>query len=478
MAPSSRGYAQRIRDPLHDLIKFGDCPFERMLWCVIQSRPYQRLRRIRQLGFSEFVYPGATHTRFMHSIGVFHNARRLMDIVRQHLGKVDDDKARITLAAALLHDVGHGPFSHSFENIGKEMNLKFSKHEIVSKEIIKNTEIKGMLDKCGENFSEKISDMLDKDPVDVYSAVVSSQFDADRLDYMQRDRMMTGTQHSRIDLTWLIENLEIEKIPHDSAGEKIGDFDTFVLGPKAKYAAETYVIGLFQLYPTVYFHKATRSAECVFSHLLKRVLHLAREGNFDCTGLSKHNPIIKFAQDPDSVENVIDLDDSVIWGALAEMSDARDSLVQELACRLRNRRLPKANDIRSAVSKHLGENSPRKLVDKAVALTIDAIEKWNAEQNSDIPPIWLDSAERVPYKDIQESVGKSECTNHTDQGINPNQIIIRRNDGKLVDLKSVSEIVNAVSPFKLNRAYIPFENKHAENFVTQTIRDQCKEAER
>ena len=110
MVLGPKGRPQRIRDPLHDLIEFDASRFEQMLWRVIQSSPFQRLRRVRQLGFSEYVYPGATHTRFAHSLGVFFNARRLMRIVERHIGKNDFDQYRseAAIAAALLHDVGHG----------------------------------------------------------------------------------------------------------------------------------------------------------------------------------------------------------------------------------------------------------------------------------------------------------------------------------------------------------------------------------
>ncbi len=111
---------QRIRDPLHNLVEFGEGQFEDVLWRVIQTPQFQRLRRIRQLGFSEFVYPGATHSRFAHSIGVFHTARQLMEIIKNHLGPnaFNEHQARVALAAALVHDVGHGMFSHAFEDVG------------------------------------------------------------------------------------------------------------------------------------------------------------------------------------------------------------------------------------------------------------------------------------------------------------------------------------------------------------------------
>lgn len=299
MALGPKGRPQRVRDPLHDLIEFDASRFEQMLWQIVQSPPFQRLRRVRQLGFSEYVYPGATHTRFAHSLGVFFNARRLMRNVKRYIGTNDFNQYRseAALTAALLHDVGHGPFSHSFEAIGKSLDLKYAKHEDVSDEIIRGTEVAGILEGYNEGMSKQVADIIGaKAPADVYSSVVSSQFDADRLDYMQRDRMMTGTQHSEIDLTWLMANLELDAVPFGVGEEKVGEVETFVLSSKAIYAAETYVVGLFQLYPTVYFHKATRSAEKVFFHLFERVFRLAREGRADLVGLSNANPVIAFAE--------------------------------------------------------------------------------------------------------------------------------------------------------------------------------------
>src|SRR5271165_1556794 len=115
---------QRIRDPLHDLVEFNveTSQLEGVLWRIIQTRSFQRLRRIKQLGFSDFVYPGATHSRLLHSIGVFHTAKRLMKVIDKYLAK--DARADQALAAALVHDLGHGPFSHAFEKIGERFDLK------------------------------------------------------------------------------------------------------------------------------------------------------------------------------------------------------------------------------------------------------------------------------------------------------------------------------------------------------------------
>ena len=466
MALGPKGRPQRIRDPLHDLIEFDTSRFEQMLWHVIQSPPFQRLRRVRQLGFSEYVYPGATHTRFAHSLGVLFNARRLMRNVKRHIGSDNFDQFRseAALTAALLHDVGHGPFSHSFESIGKSLNLKYAKHEDVSDEIIRNTEVAEILDNYTPGMSKQVADIIGaKAPGDVYSSVVSSQFDADRLDYMQRDRMMSGTQHSEIDLTWLIANLELDAVPFGVEEEKIGEIETFVLSSKAIFAAETYVVGLFQLYPTVYFHKATRSAEKVFFFLFERVFRLVQQGDVDLVGLSKANPIVAFAENPDSLQNALRLDDSVIWGSLAELCESKDALIAQLAVMLRERRLPKAIDLRTAVSRELGDEAPAEVIEKAVLLTRNSLNEWIDEQGAELPSIWIDTAQRVPYKEFQEDIGPL------------NQILIRHNGG-LVDLKEVSPIVDSIRPFKLDRAYVPFQDDDTAKKIDETIKQKAKEA--
>ncbi len=121
---------QRIRDPVHNLIEFDNTEFEYHMWKIIQTRPFQRLRRIKQLGFTDLVYPGATHTRFIHSIGTFHIARKLINIIRRKLGSnFSDSKAYVVLAASLLHDVGHGMFSHAFEDVLAITKIDSISHE-------------------------------------------------------------------------------------------------------------------------------------------------------------------------------------------------------------------------------------------------------------------------------------------------------------------------------------------------------------
>jgi HD superfamily phosphohydrolase len=342
--------AQRIRDPLHNVIGFAANEFENAIWEVAQTRQFQRLRRIKQLGFSDFVYPGATHSRFAHSIGVFHTARMLMQIIERHLQRADDwkeSKADRALAAALVHDVGHGPFSHSFEEVGRRLKLKFADHELVSDALIRDSEIAEALNTMGTGFANDVADIVrGEGAVTLYSAVVSSQFDADRLDYMRRDRLMAGTHHGAIDFDWLVKNIEIGEVEFGVDEESLGKTNTFVLNSKAIYAAESYVLGLFQLYPTVYLHKTTRGAEKVFTELMCRTIEQIQKNGVGAVGLPKRHPICRFARNANDVERVVDLDDTVINGSLSLLGHSKDECIRELAGRLQHRKLYKCFDVR------------------------------------------------------------------------------------------------------------------------------------
>lgn len=250
---------QRIRDPLHNLIVFNEKKqLDRTLWKVIGSRPFQRLRRIKQLGFSEIVHPGATHSRFAHSLGVLQTARELMTIVQERAdGHRSEAREDIAMAASLLHDIGHGPFSHAFETVGQHLGLELlADHEQISDLMIRTGELAELLEDMGSGFAKDVATMILKTgPKMVHDAIVSSQFDADRPDYMRSDQLMTGSKHSSVDFAWLLDNWEIDDVTDGVDDLQAGKVPTFVIGPEAIQAADSYVLGLFQLYPTIYFHK-------------------------------------------------------------------------------------------------------------------------------------------------------------------------------------------------------------------------------
>jgi HD superfamily phosphohydrolase len=440
---------QRIRDPLHDLIVFDveRSQIDRVLWSVLQTRPLQRLRRIKQLGFSDFVYPGATHSRLLHSAGVFHTAKRLMTVIDKYLAR--DAKADQALAAALLHDVGHGPFSHAFEKIGERFDLKMAHHETVSDALIRDSEITPLLREMGSGFANDVADMVSGSGArTIYSAVVSSQFDADRLDYMRRDRLMTGSEHAGIDFEWLMQNLEVDSVEHRVGETVLAPVQTFVLGRKAIFAAEAYVLGLFQLYPTVYLHKATRGAEKIYVELLARTFTLVTKGLIDKTGLSTTHPLVRFAQSPDSIECALALDDTVIWGALSLMADANDACTSTLARRLRDRKLYKCLDVRAKIAHDRSDSdaiseAADKVCESVKAEITKCLDGWSEKEPDSSPRILVDEAERSPYKEMYPE----------DPTAPLNQVNIRTEGDRLEDLSKRSEIVAKLGTYKAFRVY-------------------------
>jgi len=452
---------QRIRDPLHNLIVFDGAQIDRVLWKVVQTRPFQRLRRVKQLAFSELVYPGATHSRFAHSVGVFHTAKRLLEVIkRQHnQGQFDQAAARHALAAALVHDIGHGPFSHAFETVGKKLGLKMmANHELVSDALIRSTEVGEVLKELGSGEANDVADIITGvGKRNIYSAVVSSQFDADRLDYMRRDRLMTGTQHAAIDFEWLLANLELGTVRYGVDQESLGEIDTFVLGQKAFHAAEAFVLGLFQLYPTVYFHKATRGAEKLFAEIFARVVELVRDGSVSKTGLPDGHPIVKFAQAPSNLECFLELDDSVVLGSLSLMCDSVDPVLSECSRRLRDRRLYKCIDVRVKLASGSDESLEQQgKVDRACEVVEDKLLEW-AGATDGPPRILIDRASRSTYNRLSESKGPLE------------QINIRTGSGELVDLGSVSKVVAASGTFRLFRVYYKQEDTQAKEQIDKIV---------
>jgi uncharacterized protein len=444
---------QRVRDPVHGLIEFRANEFESILWRALQTRPFQRLRRVKQLGFSELVYPGATHTRFAHSVGTFHVGRRLMEVIERHKGGgVEETRVKHVLASTLFHDIGHGPFSHAFEDVGRRLKLKMADHEHTSELLIRNSEVSEAIRPLGSGFANDVADIIKRShssgPGNMYEAVVSSQFDADRLDYMQRDRLMTGTRHGAIDFAWLLANLEVGSVPQgvDDAEAPLEPVETFVLGPKAVAAAETYVLGLFQLYETVYFHKTTRGAEKLFTQLLLRVFSHVQDSRVDVTGLPPAHPLVQFARRPEDVEVYLSLDDSTVWGALGMLTEATDDIVADLAKRLRDRKLYQCLDVRRLLEEERpeGEADESDLQKRCVEV-VSRLKSWLDHNATEAHKLLIDDqASRPLYKQFQESKGPL------------NQIQIKSPlNGKLVDLGLRSSIIRSTAPLHFRRVYFP-----------------------
>ena len=289
--------------------------------------------------------------------------------------------------------------------------------------------------------------------------IVSSQFDADRLDYMRRDRMMAGTQEACIDFTWLLANLEVNKIEVGSDEQKFDEVMTFVLGPKALWAGESYVLSLFQLYPAVYLHKTTRGAEKIFSNLLSGVKEAVDEGRPGESGLPACHPLLTYLKDR-TLASYLELDDSLIWGGLPMMAQSRNPQVREAAERLRRRDLFKAVDVRAILG--AGRVSAGGGADQRVLKFRRLLgERFKADQSL-VNRILIDQYERSPYK---------RKSYDTPKAIERIHILI---EGRPTDLADVSDVVKALMPFPLLRVYIAPEDKMAANTVKEVLEEARK----
>lgn len=335
---------QRIRDPIHNLIGFSAQRDEdRVLWQLIQTSPIQRLRRIKQLGFSEFVYPGATHSRFSHVLGAMQMARRMLDIFERTktipLNKDHAENRLATLAAALLHDVGHGPYSHVFEDVSSDLGIEKS-HEEFTHEIIAGPEIKPVLRKNG--IFEKTERFFTAEAgYDPYSMIISSQMDCDRLDFLVRDRYHTGIRSAAIDLEWLFDSLRIEEVPIDPV-RPLKAF-SFVVLPKGLSVVEEFVLSYMRMYQGVYFHKTTRAIQ----HMVTEIVKLAATNESRSNAKLKNHPVVQFFRDKRyrSVERYECLDDYSILSLIRLAADHRFGRLSKLATRFFTRNLYKCIEL-------------------------------------------------------------------------------------------------------------------------------------
>ena len=280
---------------------------------------------------------------------MFHTARTLVRIIEREIGaaQYDPGRAEIAVIAALLHDIGHGPFSHAFQDVQKSLTVH-KPHEQWSAEIIRNPNgsIPTLLDAhwpkggfCGE-----VAKLLEaEDPIDIYHAVVSSAFDADRLDYLLRDRLMTGSGAGAIDFDWLREQVRVREIeieaPDKEGGGSPLKVPTFCFDPKALPAAEQFLLARYTLHEQVYFHKTTRCIEQMIGKLLRGVAR---------TGLDESDPLSRFLSPGGAtVSNYLALDDAVVVDAFRRAAAAPDAALADLARRLRDRDLYKTLDLGS-----------------------------------------------------------------------------------------------------------------------------------
>ncbi|MBL8180168.1 MAG: HD domain-containing protein [Blastocatellia bacterium] len=322
--------ARNYRDAVHNIIRIEtDRPVGRLLVDLVDTREFQRLRRIRQLGLAYFAYQGAEHSRFTHSLGAQHLATRMLDRLRTKYHISDEDYTAVRVAA-LLHDVGHGPFSHVIESILGFHHERFSIEAIMSED----TEIGQVLNSHSDSMASDVAAIIRGDFRRVALAqLVSSQLDVDRMDYLLRDSLMTGAKYGIYDLEWIIKSVEINE----------ADDHLYVSAPGI-FAVEDYLQARYYMFRQVYFHRTLRSAEAVLKSLLRRAIDVNSSGG-DVWHRSE-TPFGKVLRNETlDLGEHLSLDDADFLFYIKEWRSSTDRILADLSSRFLDRRLFKAFDL-------------------------------------------------------------------------------------------------------------------------------------
>ncbi len=318
-----------IRDSIHGFVSLP-----RFYVHLIDSPEFQRLRRLHQLGTSAVTYPCAEHSRFQHSLGVAHVFQRMAEVFRLQGGALTEEEMCVGLCAALLHDIGHGPFSHALEGV----IVPNKRHEYWSQEIIlSDTTVNKRLRAIDESLPEKVASVIAKKPgYGIVVQMISSQLDADRMDYLLRDSQCAGVQYGKYDVERLVRMLVRE-------GSEIR------VDYRAKMNVEEYLFARYHMYWQVYFHKTTRGAECLLKAAWTRAQDLCAQGKLPLDGVSRTlKEALRQARgsfQPFPMGVYLALDDSDVLVALKEWCTCDDPILSDLSRRFIERDLLKPVDL-------------------------------------------------------------------------------------------------------------------------------------
>ncbi|WBX88491.1 HD domain-containing protein [Achromobacter mucicolens] len=439
-----------IKDPIHGAIEFeGEA--ELYLKSMLSDLSFQRLRRVKQLGFADFVFPSATHSRFAHSLGVYAVTKRMLAVVEPQAQRGEwSQKGNACLAAALLHDIGHGMFSHAFENAivrymrrnkdGVSNTLaEACNHETTSLRIVKESSITQTLkDMGGNDFPAMVADIIaKKDEKCIYTSLISSQLDADRLDYAKRDSYFAGVSSGGIDLDWLMRNLRRKDGPN-------GCF--LYVTSKAYIALEQFTVTLFQLYPTLYLHKRIRGVEYMFSLLLSRVFECISAGEEEKAGLTENHPLVLFFRNPENLSYALLLDDALFMGSLYLFQQADDELIKTTAERIILRKFYPMLDIWKFADELAAENSAMRGVSASRRVEVlNTVCERVAQHIQGQSVLWT---ETCSYDNYPRKIYKPLNV----EGGHPQQINVEVG-GKIVDIASISPIVASSARFSIHRIF-------------------------
>jgi HD superfamily phosphohydrolase len=398
-----------FKDPVHNYIHVKDTT----IWRLINTVEFQRLRRIRQLGTSYLTFHGAEHSRFSHSLGVYEITRQIISLFeRNHYSDWPKEERLLTLCAALLHDLGHGPFSHSIEEA-----FHMNHEDWTIRIIMGDTQIHDILCEVGPGFPEKVSSVIARtyhNPIVVN--LVSSALDADRMDYLLRDAYYTGVNYGTIDIDRIIRVLR----PHHGR---------IVVKESGMHAVEDYLMARYQMYWQVYFHPVTRSSEIILRLTFQRAKELYNTGySFEFM----MNPLVHLFRDEMTVEQYLKLDEALIQTVFMQWINEKDSILSELCSRFMHRILYKYVEV---------EPLDISLID----------EIRQAFLQSGLNPDYdlvIDSPSDLPYDVF-----------HSGDEVSQKQILLLNRQEKLMEISEVSDIVRSISGIQHGkfRLYYPEE---------------------
>lgn len=304
-----------FKDPIHKYVHVKD----QLIWDLIKTKEFQRLRRIKQLGTLYLAFHTAEHSRFGHSLGVYEIVRRMID--ESFVGREAwNNKDRpLALCAALLHDLGHGPFSHSFEKIFN------TDHEAFTQEIITgNTEVNEVLSRVSETFPQEVADVINKTHKNkLVISMISSQIDADRMDYLQRDAYFTGVSYGTFDMERILRLMRPSK-------------DEVLIKESGMHAVENFIMSRYQMYWQIYFHPVSRGGEVLLNNCLKRVKQLYKE---DYQFKMYPKEFIPFFEGTITIDQYVELDEVTVLFYLKKWIHEDDEILSDLARRFINRDL-------------------------------------------------------------------------------------------------------------------------------------------
>lgn len=307
-----------INDPVHGFIKI---PYE-ILFDVIEHRYFQRLRRISQTGLLNLIFPGATHTRFHHALGAMHLMFTALETLKLKSVQISDEEEKAAMLAILLHDIGHGPFSHALENMLMD-NWHHEKLSLLLMDEL-NSEFQGQLTMAIQMFKGEY-------PRKFFNQLISSQLDVDRLDYLKRDSFYTGVSEGNVNTQRIISMMNVAN------GE-------LVIDDKGIYSIENFLTARMFMYWQVYFHKTSAIAE----HLLVKVLERAKYLYAERIKLPASPNLQYFLEKQqfqdasgEDLQRFTELDDNDILQAMKFWSKCDDSILAYLCTCIIDRKFPK-----------------------------------------------------------------------------------------------------------------------------------------